>query len=101
MTGKIEVLNFTSPNSKPVNVDAVKFKAAKAALVAASPLSPPGKKIADIHVKAKELLPQDLFPAGATSGWWFKCVQLDMEARGEMKRSSTSPLHLWLTKKEN
>ncbi len=100
MTGKIEVLNFTSPDNKPVNVDAAKFHAAKAAFVAAAPSSPPGMKIADIQLTAKTLLPDDLFPGGATAGWWFKCVQLDMEARGEMKRSSTSPLHLWLTKKE-
>ena len=101
MTSKVAVLNFTSPDSKPVNVDAAKFHAAKAALVASAPSSPPGFKIADLQLNAKALLPQDLFPGGATAGWWFKCVQLDMEARGEMKRSATSPLHLWLTKKEN
>jgi hypothetical protein len=100
MSGKIAVLNFTSPNNKPVNVDAAKFNAAKAAFVSVAPSASPGMKIADLQSKAKVLLPQDLFPGGATSGWWFKCVQLDMEARGEMKRSATAPLHLWLTNLE-
>ncbi len=27
-------------------------------------------------------LPQDLFPGGDKAGWWFKCVQIDLEERG-------------------
>ena len=41
---------------------------------------------------AKAHLPDDLFPGGATSGWWQKCVQLDLEAKGVIERHATKPL---------
>jgi hypothetical protein len=31
---------------------------------------------------------------GAKAGWWAKTVQLDLEARGIIKRVKTSPLRL-------
>ena len=34
----------------------------------------------------------NLFPNGDKVGWWAKSVQLDLEARGEMKRLGKSPL---------
>jgi len=45
---------------------------------------------------AKAHLPDDLFPAGATSGWWQKTVQLDLEAKGVVVRSDTKPLRFYL-----
>ena len=39
-------------------------------------------------------LPESLFPGGATSGWWMKAVQLDLEAKGIVRRTKTSPLRL-------
>lgn len=33
-----------------------------------------------------------LFPQGKTAGWWQKCVQLDMEAKGLLTRHATKPL---------
>lgn len=37
-------------------------------------------------------LSTELFPAGETVGWWFKTVQLDLEAKGLMERADTKPL---------
>jgi hypothetical protein len=37
-------------------------------------------------------LPDDLFPEGATVGWWAKTVQLDLEAKGIVIRKATKPL---------
>jgi len=37
-------------------------------------------------------LPDDNFPEGATSGWWAKTVQLDLEAKGVVIREKTKPL---------
>ena len=34
----------------------------------------------------KRHLPEDLFPGGAKAGWWVKCVQLDLEAKGLVVR---------------
>jgi hypothetical protein len=39
-------------------------------------------------------LPQKLCPGGAKSGWWAKAVQLDLEAKGIIMRTKTSPLRL-------
>jgi hypothetical protein len=37
-------------------------------------------------------LPDDLYPKGATSGWWIKTVQLDLEAKGKLARQPSKPL---------
>jgi hypothetical protein len=38
-------------------------------------------------------LPDDEFPGGAKAGWWTKCVQLDLEAKGVIVREpSAKPL---------
>ena len=42
------------------------------------------------HSKAQ--LPEALFPGGATAGWWVKCVQLDLEAKGTVLRDNGKPL---------
>ena len=42
-------------------------------------------------------LPEDLFPGGKTAGWWCKSVQLDLEASGEMGRTTTKPLKFFFT----
>jgi hypothetical protein len=44
----------------------------------------------------KPRLPDDLFPGGKTSGWWLKCVQLDLEAKGIVARHKTKPLRFSL-----
>ena len=41
------------------------------------------------------LLPGDLFPKGATAGWWLKAVQLDLEAKGVIRRAPRKPVHLY------
>ena len=96
MAEKIEVLNVNHPG-KSSRVNAAKYQAMKAAILKTMPKGEPGVKIADASAAAKAKLPHDLFPGGSTAGWWFKCVQLDLEAHGEIARSPGSPIHLWLT----
>jgi hypothetical protein len=36
---------------------------------------------------AKARAPEDLFPGGEKTGWWTKCVQLDLEAKGLLVRA--------------
>ena len=45
----------------------------------------------DIEREA-ERLPDDLFPGGEKAGWWTKCVQLDLEAKGLVVRDAGKPL---------
>ncbi len=96
MSDKVEVLNVNTPDHT-ARVDAAKYNAMKAAILLVAPDGPPGMTANDMKEAAKAHLPQDLFPGGKTSGWWQKCVQLDMEARGEMARGKGSPLRFWKT----
>ncbi|KQW44374.1 MULTISPECIES: hypothetical protein [unclassified Ensifer] len=52
--------------------------------------------IAEAKQKLLPLLPDDLFPGGAKAGWWLKAVQLDLEAKGVLRRENTKPLRLRL-----
>ena len=91
MDEKVEVLNINLPGTSS-RVDAAKYAAMKKAMLAVLPDDPPGPTAKEAIAATKAHLPDDLFPGGATAGWWFKCVQLDLEARGVIARSTTSPL---------
>ena len=93
---KVIVENVNQPG-KTTRVDAAKYNAMKDAIMATLAHDAPGMTAAEMKEAAKPLLPDDLFPGGATSGWWVKCVQLDLEAKGVMKRSTTKPLRFYLT----
>ena len=82
MSDKIEVENVNIPGHTS-RVDRAKYEAMKAAMLATLPKA---------KEAAKAQLPEDLFPGGATSGWWQKCVQLDLEAKGIVVREATKPL---------
>lgn len=81
----IEVENVITPGSRR-NVDAGKYNAMKSALLEVLPAEPPGLTPAQIKHAALPHLPEELFPAGDKAGWWIKCVQLDLEAKGVLKR---------------
>ena len=49
------------------------------------------------NVRTIKDIPQNLFPGGATSGWWTKSVQLDMEAKGQLVRIPGKPTRWRLT----
>jgi hypothetical protein len=61
-------------------------------MLAVLPRAEPGMSAAEVTDRAIPRLPQDLFPGGATAGWWMKCVQLDLEAKGIVTRHATKPL---------
>ena len=91
MSDKIAIENINTPG-KTTNVERAKYEAMKAAMLATLPASAPGMTAAESKDAAKPHLPEDLFPGGATSGWWQKCVQLDLEAKGVIVRENTKPL---------
>ncbi len=88
---KIEVENINVPG-KTTNVNAVKYLAMKKAFLKVLPKSAPGLTQKEILQKVRNHLPEEVFPGGATSGWWAKTVQLDLEAKGVVKREPTRPL---------
>ena len=92
---KVTVQNVNSPG-RSTRVDAAKYAEMKAAMLAVVPAAPPGLKVAEIIATVKPHLSEARFPGGATAGWWVKAVQLDMEAKGLLARSTGSPLRHWL-----
>jgi hypothetical protein len=66
----------------------------KKAVLSVLPKKSPGLTVAEVQNRVLTHLPEDLFPGGAKSGWWMKAVQLDLEAKGIIRRESTSPLRL-------
>ena len=95
MSDKIEVENINTPG-RVTRVDAAKYTAMRDAMMKVMTKDAPGDPAKDIKEAAKAHLPDDLFPGGATSGWWQKTVQLDLEAKGIVKRSDTKPLRFYL-----
>ncbi|WP_312361361.1 DUF6958 family protein [Ensifer sp.] len=90
---KIEIRNIVSPGHV-TRVDKIKYDAMKEALLTALSSEQVPLTVAQAKQKLLPLLPEDLFPGGAKAGWWLKAVQLDLEARGVLRRENTKPLRL-------
>lgn len=99
-TDKITIGSATS-TGRTERVDRAKYVAMRDALIAALPAAPPGVTVADAKAALLSLLPVDLFPGGAKAGWWLKAVQLDLEAKGIIRREPGSPVRLFRTKDES
>lgn len=91
---KITIENVGQPG-KTYRVDAAKYGAMRKAVMAVLPDAAPGMKVSDLIEAVKPKLPQDLFPGGDTAGWWVKCVQLDLEAKGVIARADRPPVRLY------
>ena len=94
MPEKIEVENVGQPG-KIYRVDAAKYAEMRQAVLTVTPTDPPGFTPAEIIAAVKPHISETLFPGGETAGWWVKCVQLDLEAKGILKRAPKSPVRLW------
>jgi hypothetical protein len=90
----IEVENVLHPGSIR-RVQADKYEAMKHAYLKILPSTPPGLTGAQIIERVVEHLPEDLFPGGAKTGWWAAAVQLDLEAKGVIKRGGMKPVRLY------
>ncbi len=93
MSEKIEVENVNTPG-RTTRVDRAKYQAARTALLAVLPGTGPGMTPAEAQAQMVAHLPQDLFPGGEKVGWWMKCVQLDLEAKGLVARAPKAPVRL-------
>ena len=91
---KIAVENVNHPGkSRPA--DRAMYDAMKKAYLKVLPGKSPGLTPAEISARLSRELPQDLYPGGARAGWWAKTVQLDLEAKGLLRREKTSPVRLF------
>jgi len=94
---KVTVENVNIPGQTQ-QVDAMKYEAMKNALLEVLPTAQPGLTAKEIHEQLLPLLPQDIWPNGEKAGWWYKLVQLDLEAKGMVFRDEKSkPMRWWQT----
>jgi len=91
---KIEIENINTPG-RTERVDRAKYIAMRDALLAVLPGEAPGLKVPEAKEALLPHLPGSLFPEGKTAGWWLKAVQLDLEAKGAIKRAALKPVHLY------
>lgn len=91
---KTTVQNVGQPG-KTYQVDAAKHAEMRARVLEALPDKAPGMKVADLIETVRPRLDPGLFPGGETAGWWVKCVQLDLEAKGLIVRHDKAPVQLW------
>ena len=89
--GKITIETVKQPG-KTYRVDARKYEAMNRAFLKVLPRKAPGLTVEEIYGAAVAHLPETLFPGGQKAGWWLKAVQLNLEAKGIVKRANTKPL---------
>lgn len=92
---KITVENVNHPG-QTTRVDAGKYQAMRTAMLAFLAQQQQPADYKTIREGVKPLLPERIFPGGATAGWWIKCVQLDLEAKGQLVRTRDKPLRFTL-----
>jgi hypothetical protein len=90
---RVIVENINHPGSGR-QVDAAKYRAMRRAILRVLPSRAPGLTLADALTAVLAQLPPALFPEGAHADWWFKTVQLDLEAKRVIAREKTSPLRV-------
>lgn len=72
------------------NVDAAKYRVAKAAFLKTLPKSEPGFTQSEMIDAVRNALPAGDLREKA--GWWTKTVHLDLEAKRVIVRNGTTPL---------
>ncbi|MBU3749503.1 MAG: hypothetical protein FGM52_03485 [Mycobacterium sp.] len=91
---KVTVENVNVPGHTS-RVDAEKYSAMKDAILAVAPTQAPGLTAKEMLDSVLPLLPQNLWPDGVKAGWWQKTVQLDLEAKGLLRRCPDSAPLRW------
>ena len=91
--GRVTIENVNYPGVTST-ADAALYHAMRDAIIRVLPAMGPGLTLAEVREALEEHLPAHLFPGGARAGWWFKTVQLDLEAKGVIARQPSKPLRL-------
>tara|TARA_R110002096_G_scaffold292224_2_gene486642 strand:+ start:89762 stop:90067 length:306 start_codon:yes stop_codon:yes gene_type:complete len=88
---RVTVENVNVPG-RTTQVDATKYEEMRRVLLKVLPSASPGVTQSEMFSAVVPHLSDAIFPGGKTSGWWVKCVQLDLEAKGLMNRDGGKPL---------
>jgi hypothetical protein len=87
---KVAVRTPNKPGSSQ-QVDGAKYAAMRKVLHQVMPKKAPGYTQTEMMAAVGKVAPKDVFP-GHTYHWWAKCVELDLETKGELARETTTPL---------
>jgi hypothetical protein len=90
---KITIQSITSPHHTE-RVNRAKYMAMRDALLSTLPKKPPGFTVDEAKSALLPVLSQEHFPGGEKAGWWLKAVQLDLEAKGVIRRVPGKPVRL-------
>ena len=91
---KVVIENVNIPG-RTERVDRTKYLAMRDALLTILPAKAPGLKVADALEALLPHLSETAFPERGKAGWWLKAVQLDLEAKGIIKRAPQRPVQLY------
>lgn len=91
---KVVIQNVIQPGHT-YRVDRAKYEAMRDALLAVLPRGAPGMTVSEAKGALLPKLPGALFPGGDKAGWWLKAAQLDLEAKGTIRRGPGSPVRLF------
>ncbi len=89
----VAVENVNHPGSSK-QVDAAVYDTVKSAYLAILSSEPDGLTLEEISRRLGTHLSGATFSGGAGLGWWAKTVQLDLEAKGFVRRGKSRPLRL-------
>lgn len=92
---EMQVVENINHPGKTTRVNAEKYAAMKEALLNALPEEKPGLTQAEMGEAVLPYLSENLWPGGEKSMWWVKTVQLDLEAKGVIKRDTRSKPMRW------
>ena len=84
----------TPTRSTGRRVDGAKYAAMKRVLLKVMPKKAPGFTETQMRAAVARTAPKTIFPK-TTHGWWAKCVQLDLEARGTLVREKGTTPARW------
>jgi hypothetical protein len=95
-----ETIETRTPNVPSARraVDAAKYRAMKAVLLEVLPRRGPGLTQTEMMEAVAARAPKAQFPDAGKSSWWAKCVQLDLEARGQVVRDHRARPLRWTRK---
>ncbi|MEM1098393.1 MAG: hypothetical protein AAGH92_06340 [Planctomycetota bacterium] len=91
---QVEVENVNVPGQTS-RVNAAKYHAMRDVLLHVLPEQAPGLTQKDMFAAVKAAVSQDIWPGGAKAGWWAKTVQLDLEAKGIIRREADQKPLRW------
>ena len=91
---QVEVQNVNT-HGRTSRVDAAKYHAMRQTLLVVLPDAAPGLTQEQMFHAVKQACDPTLWPRGEKSGWWAKTVQLDLEAKGVVRRETEQKPLRW------